>query len=432
MRSALLTLIFSLYFILPAGACHIMSSGAFYETDTLPPDPPDEPGNLTGPTWACVGETSVFSIDVPVGCMCQWSVNNLVQPGSDYIFSYTWTTGGTQEVSVVFVCSGGFTSEAQTILVDVFTDPAPTPIQGDELVCEYTYHTYSTEVGPLDSCQWSVNGESIPGYGASLTYSFGAAGTYHFEVFAFSPCGISPPQALDVIAQGTAPSAPSPIEGPDKSCTGNTDIYTTTVEPGTSCAWWIDGILQPSVTTTLEVTWTDRGNHLIEARAVSDCGTGNPAIKNVLVLYQPDVHLGNDTVIIQGQTLLLDAGNPGLDYLWSTGDTTQTIEVNTAGTYDVTVSGNCGIDADTIDVSVIIGVNEFTQPDDCFGLIVHQRKLELQHLPEKIKNIQVMSINGLVLEESHSNDTFILPSPGIYLVRIITDCYTCTRKVVIR
>lgn len=49
-----------------------------------------------------------------------------------------------------------------------------------------------------------------------------------------------------------------------------------------------------------------------------------------------------------GETITLDAENPGFDYLWSTGETTQTIQVNTAGTYTVSVAddGYCEVDHD--------------------------------------------------------------------------------------
>lgn len=47
--------------------------------------------------------------------------------------------------------------------------------------------------------------------------------------------------------------------------------------------------------------------------------------------------LGNDTTLIYGNKLTLDASNPGASYLWSTGEKTQTIEVDTAGKYWVNV-----------------------------------------------------------------------------------------------
>ncbi|HEC44878.1 MAG TPA: T9SS type A sorting domain-containing protein [Bacteroides sp.] len=63
------------------------------------------------------------------------------------------------------------------------------------------------------------------------------------------------------------------------------------------------------------------------------------------------VDLGKDTTILKPATLQLDAGNPGTIYLWSTGETTRTINVDTTGIYWVRVIGdhNCLL-SDTISV----------------------------------------------------------------------------------
>lgn len=53
------------------------------------------------------------------------------------------------------------------------------------------------------------------------------------------------------------------------------------------------------------------------------------------------VDLGNDTTICVDETLMLDAGD-GVSYIWSTGEFSQTIEVDTAGTYWVEVTGASG------------------------------------------------------------------------------------------
>ena len=52
-----------------------------------------------------------------------------------------------------------------------------------------------------------------------------------------------------------------------------------------------------------------------------------------------------------GDTIRLDAQNPGARFLWSTGDTTQTLLVSSPGIYIVTVSNNCGSAADTVLIS---------------------------------------------------------------------------------
>jgi cyclophilin family peptidyl-prolyl cis-trans isomerase len=65
------------------------------------------------------------------------------------------------------------------------------------------------------------------------------------------------------------------------------------------------------------------------------------------------VNLGNDTAIIEGSTIVLNAGNLGATYLWSTGLTSQTIVVDTAGKYWVTAQMGNANGSDTIDVSML-------------------------------------------------------------------------------
>ena len=54
----------------------------------------------------------------------------------------------------------------------------------------------------------------------------------------------------------------------------------------------------------------------------------------------PALNLGNDSTICNGSVLVLDAGLTYDTYNWSTSDTTQTIAVNSAGTYFVEVASN--------------------------------------------------------------------------------------------
>jgi hypothetical protein len=56
----------------------------------------------------------------------------------------------------------------------------------------------------------------------------------------------------------------------------------------------------------------------------------------------PTVDLGPNENLCAGQTLTLDAGNNGAGYLWSNGETTQTITANVAGDYTVTVTSTQG------------------------------------------------------------------------------------------
>ena len=73
-----------------------------------------------------------------------------------------------------------------------------------------------------------------------------------------------------------------------------------------------------------------------------------------IINTDPVIELGNDTTICAGEILTLDAGYPGSTYLWSNStETTQTIDVDAAGSYAVylTAANGCSaIGSITVDV----------------------------------------------------------------------------------
>jgi hypothetical protein len=75
---------------------------------------------------------------------------------------------------------------------------------------------------------------------------------------------------------------------------------------------------------------------------------------NVTVNPTPVVALGADTAFCTGNSLTLNAGNPGSTYLWNPGATTgQTRTVTTSGMYSVAVTNASGcVGRDTINVTV--------------------------------------------------------------------------------
>jgi hypothetical protein len=319
--------------------------------DSLPPAPPGQAEELSGPTIACVGDISQYTIDVPVACTCQWTINGVVQSETGSPFSVTWTQPGPKSVSVVFICEGGQTTDPESMTTSVFESPEqPAPISGDEYVCEYTYHTYSTSVDPWDSCEWKVNEVIQPGYGPSITYSFGGMGTYLFEVTAYNPCGTSIERTLYVTANISTP---------------------------------------------------------------------------------PSVFLGNDTSIMEGQTLLLDAGNPGSIYQWSTGETTQTITVHSTGTYAVNVTNLCGSGADTINVAVYVGLDEFGKNDDCYRVACQGSRISFPELNQRNVKIQIVNLSGIIFYEGPPKEVK-LSGHGIWLIRFIGPETNCYRKLLIQ
>jgi len=138
--------------------------------------------------------------------------------------------------------------------------------------------------------------------------------------------------------------------------TGTYTFNWTSVPPGfTSSAQ--DTVICPDTTTTYIVT-------------INDGDTTATNSVTVVILPPPIVALGADTFICMGDSIMLDAGNPGSTYLWSTGDSAQTLTVDTNGTYWVSVMngiGCTGSDTVTITVSPNLSVNLGPDTTICTG-----------------------------------------------------------------
>lgn len=112
--------------------------------------------------------------------------------------------------------------------------------------------------------------------------------------------------------------------------------------PGSTYAW-----SNGATTQTIEVGTADDYTVVI----TDDQGCQTTFTTVVTVDPLPVIVLGPDTSLCIGQTWNLDAGNPGAEFLWNTGETTQTISLNTDDLYWVQViDANTCVNSDSIDI----------------------------------------------------------------------------------
>jgi gliding motility-associated-like protein len=138
---------------------------------------------------------------------------------------------------------------------------------------------------------------------------------------------------------------PSPVVniGNDTSfCAGNS-ITLNAGNPGLGYIW-------QNGATTQTITASAAGLYWVLVYNGNNCSTRD-SMRILNLFPKPVINFGRDTVLCEGSTLILNAGNTGSTYLWHNGSTTQTITVSTAGTYwvRVTAAGGC-IASDTIRV----------------------------------------------------------------------------------
>lgn len=121
------------------------------------------------------------------------------------------------------------------------------------------------------------------------------------------------------------------------------------------------------------------------------------------------VDLGNDTTICVDEVLTLDAGS-GSGYVWSTGETTQTIEVDTTGNYWVEVSNASGCTAFDEIIVTEYGVSNQTSNQWYFG---EQAGIEFTNGPLAILDANNQDANEGCATVSDVNGDLLFYTNGV-------------------
>lgn len=325
-------------------------------------------------TQICLGQNVDFT-DQTTGNPTSWSwsfpggtpATSTVQNPQNIIYNLA----GTYNVTLTATNSISTNSYTKTNYITV-SAPAPVPPvpSGDTLLCENSWNTIYKipQLTGAVSYDWVLT----PDTAGVLTEMDTAAvvdwendfnGYAWIKVQAINGCGASSFSPELAIHLRPNPSQPEQPSGLQSMCAGApVTQYTTQVAANTNTYIWS---LEPSdagsitgLDTVGTVTWNPgfAGTAQVKVQGSNTCNTSpwsDPL--DVTIQANPTVDLGPDTTIIITDNLILDAGNPGADYLWSTGDTLQTIEVTFNGnweeTYWVRVGQNDCFSSDTILVS---------------------------------------------------------------------------------
>jgi hypothetical protein len=196
--------------------------------------------------------------------------------------------------------------------------------------------------------QWKLNGTNIPNATAP-TFTATIAGAYSVQITRTTTSQMveSEPVQVTIVSPPSAVITPN---GPALVCSGNTLKLDANTGSGLTYQWQQNGTDIAGATGT-SYGVTEGGSYTVRVKNIGCSNTSLPFIVNQ---GPANVYLGADTTFCESKILTLDAGNPGARYVWSTGDTTQKIEVyGMSGTYWVEVNaGSSCIAKDTIEVHV--------------------------------------------------------------------------------
>ncbi|MEO7174871.1 MAG: gliding motility-associated C-terminal domain-containing protein, partial [Saprospiraceae bacterium] len=304
----------------------------------------------------CLGDSAVLTAagTVPIGTTFLWSSGEdvasiTVFPIADISYSVTVTANSESSID--------------TINITVTTVPQGQPtISGNLEACAGDQFTYSViPVTGATSYAWTVPlGASIlpPIDQSSVTIVFGDAQSGNITVLPSNTCGDGVLATIAVILD-TIPIAPASISGPANICASYTATYqVSSVFNANDYQWTVPTgaiILSGQGTSSILVDWNNSGGGQICMSVSNDCGMAPDLCLDVTTVLAPTANAGMDPLINCANPMaILDASGSspaGLDFLWSTGSTTDTIQTILSGVFYVTVTNSTGcFDVDSVTV----------------------------------------------------------------------------------
>jgi hypothetical protein len=404
----------------------------------------------------------------------QWQVNGIPQPPFQWsgslasngtalvnVGTYAFLTGTTYSVKVYVSNPNNLpdpVNSNDTILREnIFIKPSPSAIptslqvdicQGDTAMLNFNLTGTAPWTLIIKDGTTSIPFTQISSPNFTAKILTPSTRTYIVEsVSDATGCMISPAIALNV---SVFPAPPSSIATPGgtAACAGDSVVLMASVGLNFSYQWKKDGV-------NLTGPWTftfpakQSGAYSVEVTSPIGCSALSAPVQ-VYIHPAPLVNLGNDTAMLPGQTVILNAGAGFNSYLWSTGATTQTINASSATVavinYWVQVTDNNGCKgSDTIQINFTNNIvvsdlklkreMRFT-PNPTDGLII----IHLSGVPCGDIEMEIFSQDGKkVHQEKYNFDSNLQTiqldlrhlQEGIYLLRVAGNQVAMTRKLVI-
>ncbi len=360
-----------------AAGCSAATPASMNVTVNTNPTP-----TISGNISACAGSTgNVYTTQTGM-TNYQWIVSSggTITAGgtsTSNTCTVTWSTAGSQTVSVSYTNSNGCTSGTPGVK-NVTVHPLPQPtVSGPAEVCANSSgNVYTTQAG-MTNYQWTIStgGNITGGYGtSSITVTWLTTGAKTVSVVYTSSNGCT--AATPGVANVQVNPRPTPtIAGPASVCAGTTGSVYTTESGMSNYQWTVSSggtITAGSGTNSITVSWTTSGAKTVTVNYAnaSGCNALTATSYAVTVNPQPTVTLsGPDTLCKNTQGNVYTTQTGMTSYQWSvsaggsitaggtTGSSTCTVTWNESGNQTVSVnytnsSGCAAASATTLPVLV--------------------------------------------------------------------------------
>jgi uncharacterized repeat protein (TIGR01451 family) len=352
-------------------------------------------------TSICIGETIDFTFVKPNGSTQLWNTGSTAQ---------TITVDSAASYSVLVVDSNGCPNH-DTIVLSL--SPLPIIALGnDTTICPDSLITITSQTGTIWTWNTGDNTQSI---------STDSASVYEVEVTDANGC-----VNFDTIVVSVASASNINLGNDTSICAGDTLI----LDAGNGASWTWN-----TLETGQSISVTAAGTYIVDVNYASGCVFSDTVVVTIDAL--PILSLGNDTAICAQNSIILDAGT-AMAWLWSPSGNSQTLSVDTAGTYDVQITDINGcIDRDTIiittDTLPVISLGNDTTFCDGDSLILDAGTANswtwspvgnTQFITVKASDTFIVSVvDGNLCE---NNDTIVVTVNPIPIVNLGNDTSICS------
>ena len=289
----------------------------------------------------CLGDTTNFvnttTITPSETITYEWNFGDGTS-STNTNFNKIYSTQGSYTVSLIATsASGCVTSTNKT--VNVYPNPTANFIC--QPVCEYDASVFQNNSYPNDGTlnyQWNFDDGNILTEN-NPNYTYANDGIYNVELIAISVYGCTDTIHQNVIVY------PAPIVDIGDTIYHCYDTYILDAQNSGMNYLWSTNAQSQTITVYAD------GEYSVTVTSADGCSSADSAY--VYLSVPVTIDLGGD-IIDACDSIRLDAGYPGADYIWSTGETTRTILVLNSGNYAVTVT-NQGCTGDT---SAVVNIHQ--------------------------------------------------------------------------
>lgn len=318
---------------------------------------------ITGNTVVCASDLSdtpatdniytYTSSNPSDGTTAAWTISGGQIVGSTTGFSVNarWANASNAPVNgTITVTHTSVFGCVRTQSLTVTINPIPNPsITGPVSVCQGQPQQYSVVGVPGNTYVWSVSGGNIIRSGQNtpnVMVEWTLVGTQTLRVVETNGFGCSVTNDLTVTVN-ELPTAIIEVSGPTTFCQGG-DV-TLSAPIGFSSYVWSTG------ETGRAIVVRTTGEYFVTVTDENGCSNSSDTVTvNVFPTTLPIITSNGPLTFCEGGSVTLTAPAGFDGYVWSTGETTQSIEVSQSGSYTVTVVENSGCTGTSTEVDVFV------------------------------------------------------------------------------